>query len=394
MRIAQIAPLWEPVPPRTYGGSELVASLLTEELVRRGHDVVLFATANSKTAAKLEPIIPEGFREAKIDLRCDRHATQVMATELRMLGYAFGQAGRFDVIHNHIGFQALPFAGLVDTPVVTTLHNALEPDAVRRLYDQYAHLPYISISDYQRELWPELFYPATIYHGIDLDEFDARFDTDDDGYIAFLGRMCPEKGPHLAIEIARAVGRKLVMAGKIDEVEREYYETQLEPHIDGDQIRYIGEVNHQQKVTLLRNAIATLFPIQWAEPFGLVLIESMACGTPVLAMRNGSIPEVVDHGISGFIGESVEELIESFAQISQLDRRGCREQVEHRFSVERMVDDHERIYQQLASRRANSVAPRGAEHREQAPPIAHSIQRSPMAIANGTLPPGHSNPLP
>lgn len=387
MRIAQIAPLWEPVPPPTYGGSELIASLLTEELVTRGHDVVLFATADSKTSAKLVPIIPRGFRETKEDLRCDRTATNIMATELRMLGDAFGQADQFDVIHNHIGFQALPFANLVHTPVVTTLHNALEPEGVRELYGQYAHLPYISISEYQRELWPELNYSATIYHGIDLDKFDARFDTDDDGYLAFLGRICPEKGAHLAIEIARTVGRKLVMAGKVDEVERDYYESEVVPHLDGEQVRYIGEVNHQQKVELLRNAVATLFPIQWAEPFGLVLIESMACGTPVLAMRNGSIPEVVDHGTSGFVGESVSELIESFAQLERLDRRDCRRQVEQRFSIERMADDHERLYEQLASRRPATQAS-GRTNGHSAP----SISRSSIPIANeefGAIPPSH-----
>lgn len=392
MRIAQIAPLWEPVPPPTYGGSELIASLLTEELVRRGHEVVLYATANSKTSAKLVPIIPEGFREAKTDLRCDRNATHIMATELRMLGQAFNEAGSFDVVHNHIGFQALAFADLVRTPVVTTLHNALEPEGVRKLYGQYAHLPYISISDYQRELWPELAYAATIYHGIDLDRFDARFDTDEDGYLAFLGRMCPEKGADLAIQIAQTVGRKLVMAGKIDEVEREYYESEVAPHIDGEQVRYIGEVNHQQKVKLLRNAVATLFPIQWAEPFGLVMIESMACGTPVLAMRNGSVPEIVAHGTSGFICDSVPELIESFAQIENIDRRGCRQQVEQRFSIERMADDHEQLYEQLVSRSAAAASGRVNGHSYH---NAHSIKPTSIPIADQEMPSAPpSHPLP
>lgn len=362
MRIAQISSLWEPVPPRTYGGTELVVHLLTEGLVQRGHEVVLFATADSTTEAQLKPACAHGFRELGWDREPHREKNfaNVFATELRMLGQIFAQADRFDVIHNHLGGTALPFSSLVDTPVVTTLHNPLEPDQVRELYNDYSHLPYISISDYQRTLWPELNYAATIYHGIDVDLFTPRFEVDSSrGYLAFLGRMCPHKGAHLAIEIAHAVGRPLILAGKIDEADREYFETSLQPQIDDERIRYIGEVNHEQKVDLLRNAIATLFPIQWAEPFGLVLIESMACGTPVLAIHNGSIPEIVQSGASGFIGESTADLIVAFDKINEIDRHDCRREVERRFSAARMVSDHEQLYQSLVAGQPTAGGPPG-----------------------------------
>ena len=318
MRIAQIAPLWEPVPPRTYGGVELVVHLLTEGLVRPGHEVALFATADSTTEARLHPACPHGFRELGWEPHYEHDFANIFAAEMRMLGQVFAQADEFDVIHNHLGGTALPFSNQTETPLVTTLHNPLEPSEVRELYNDYSHLPYISISDFQRTLWPQLNYAATIYHGIDLDRFSPRFDIDHNhSYLAFLGRMCPDKGAHLAIEIAQAVARPLILAGKVDDVDREYYENLIEPQIDGKRVRYIGEVDHEQKVELLRNAVATLFPIQWAEPFGLVLIESMACGTPVLAIHNGSIPEIVSPGVSGYIGESTEDLIAAFAKMAR-----------------------------------------------------------------------------
>lgn len=347
MRIAQVAPLWEPVPPHTYGGTELVVSLLTEHLVQRGHDVTLFAAGDSATLAHLNPGIERGFREMMSEVEIEHAAENITALELGMLGRAFAQADEFDVIHNHLGALALPFANLVDTPVVSTIHNAGHPRFVRDLFAQYGHLPYISISNYQRKLWPDLSFSATIYHGIELDKFHPRFDVEQDAYLAFLGRMCPAKGAHLAIQMAQAVGRPLVLAGKIDEEERQYFEKDLAPHIDGTRIRFIGEVDHEQKAQLLRNAAATLFPIQWPEPFGLVMVESLACGTPVLALRNGSVPEILEHGISGFIGESAEDLIEDLADLDEVSRHTCRREAAERFSVERMVDDHELLYRRL-----------------------------------------------
>lgn len=350
MRIAQIAPLWELVPPRTYGGTELVVHLLTEELVRRGHEVTLFAAGGSQTDAVLRVYSPKALRDLENDIKRDKTHCTVMASELFMLGDVFREAGNFDIIHNHVGFQALPFADFVDTPVVTTLHNALAPKPVHKLFMRNAHLPYISISDYQQKLWPELNYAATIHHGIDLKRFTPNCEPAGKDYLAFLGRLSPEKGPHHAIHIAKALGKKLILAGKIDRVDQEFYDRELAHLVDGEQIRYIGEVDHEEKVALLSNAEATLCPVEWPEPFGLVLIESMACGTPVFALRDGSIPEVIDHGQSGYVADSVEELTRAVADCGRYDRRRVRQVAEERFSVERMASDHERLYERLADR--------------------------------------------
>jgi glycosyltransferase involved in cell wall biosynthesis len=347
MRIAQIAPLWELVPPRTYGGTELVVYNLTEGLVKRGHEVTLFAAAGSTTSAQLQPCAPSALRTMEERFKNDKTHCTVMGYELKMLEEVFAKANHFDVIHNHVGFQALPFANFVSVPVVTTLHNALEPEVVRELFEQNAQLPYISISNYQQKLWPKLNYAATIYHGIQMDNFRPDFEPQNKDYFVFLGRMSPEKGPHLAIQAAKALGVKLIMAGKVDRVDRLFYKQQLEHLIDGEQIQYIGEVDHHQKVELLRNAKATLFPILWAEPFGLVMIESMACGTPVFALRDGSVPEVIDHGKTGYIADSLEEMIEALRQWKAFDRRLVRKIAKRRFSAERMVDDHLRLYSKL-----------------------------------------------
>lgn len=347
MRIAQIAPLWELVPPRTYGGTELVVYNLTEELVRRGHEVTLFAAEGSSTSAHLRPCVPMALRMMEERFTNDKTHCTVMGYELKMLEEVFAQADRFDVIHNHVGFQALPFASFVNVPVVTTLHNALEPEIIRDLFEQNAQLPYISISNYQQKLWPKLNYAATIYHGIQMKNFKPDFDLRDKSYFVFLGRMSPEKGPHLAIQAAKTLGTRLIMAGKVDRVDQGFFEQQVKPLIDGNQIQYVGEVDHDQKVELLRHARATLFPILWPEPFGLVMIESMACGTPVFALRDGSVPEVIDHGRTGYIADSPEELIEALRQWKAYDRRQVREVAERRFSAERMVDDHLRLYFRL-----------------------------------------------
>lgn len=352
MRIAQLAPLWESVPPRAYGGTELVVHLLTEGLTARGHEVTLFAASGSTTSATLREYSPKPLRELEEEIKRDKTHCTVMASELRMLGDIFREAARFDVIHNHMGFQALPFADFVDTPVVTTLHNALAPEPVHRLFMRNAHLPFISISDYQRQLWPELNYADTIYHGIDLKRFTPDYSHDRKDYLAFLGRLSPEKGPQHAIHIAKELGMKLVIAGKIDRVDRLFYNRELAHLIDDDQIRYIGELDHEGKVDLLRNAAATLCPVEWPEPFGLVMIESMACGTPVFALRDGSVPEVIDHGYSGYVADSVAELTEAVRNYRAFDRRMVRKISEDRFSLERMVNDHERLYERLASRNA------------------------------------------
>jgi glycosyltransferase involved in cell wall biosynthesis len=280
-----------------------------------------------------------------------------MASELTVLGDVFLEAERYDVIHNHMGFQALPFVNFVETPVVTTLHNALSPEPVRALFLKNAHQHYISISRYQQRLWPELHYAATIYHGIDLSRFTPKFELSGEPYLAFLGRLSPEKGPLEAIQVAQALGMKLLLAGKIDRVDQIYYESVLASQIDGSRIIYVGELAHAAKVEFLRNASACLFPVQWPEPFGLVMIEAMACGTPVFALRNGSVPEVIDHGVSGYVADSVEALTTAVQGYARFDRRLVRRKAEERFSAQRMVAEHERLYQRLvnASRRGGNL---------------------------------------
>lgn len=347
MRIAQIAPLWELVPPRAYGGTELVAYLLTEGLVQRGHEVTLFSVAGSQTSGHLRTYASQPLRELEETLNNDKTHCTVMASELNLLSDAFMEADRFDLIHNHMGFQALPFVNFVDTPVVTTLHNALSPEPVRELFLKNAHQHYISISRYQRQLWPELNYAATIYHGIDLKRFVPKYELSGEPYLAFLGRLSPEKGPLEAIQVAQALGLKLLLAGKIDRVDQAFYDAVLACQIDGTQIVYVGELEHAAKVEFLSNAVACLFPVQWPEPFGLVMIEAMACGTPVFALRNGSVPEVIDHGVSGYVADTVEALIDAVRQYAQFDRSMVRRRAEERFSSHRMVFEHERLYQRL-----------------------------------------------
>ncbi|WP_373531272.1 glycosyltransferase family 4 protein [Vampirovibrio sp.] len=388
MRIAQIAPLWELVPPKAYGGTELVAHLLTEGLVARGHEVTLFAAAGSQTSARFHPYASKPLRELEEAVQKDKTHCTVMSTELKMLEDIFQQAEQFDVIHNHMGFQALAFADFVETPMVTTLHNALIPQPVHDLFMRNAHLPYISISNYQQKLWPGLNYVDTIYHGIDLTGFDPCFTHSEPEYLAFLGRLSPEKGPQHAIRVAKALGKKLILAGKIDRVDRLFYEQELAHHIDGDQISYIGELDHQAKVAFLRKAVACLFPVEWPEPFGLVMIEAMACGTPVFALRDGSVPEVIDHGLSGYVADSLDELIQGVGNYLDFDRRLVRKIAEDRFSVARMIDDHERVYERLAGGGGRS--------------LSLTVSRKRIGASSGKQPPlpltpyrgGEAKPLP
>ncbi|MBL1178599.1 glycosyltransferase family 4 protein [Pantanalinema sp. GBBB05] len=343
MRIAQIAPLWETVPPPAYGGTELVVSLLTDELVRRGHEVTLFASGDSTTIANLESIHPRA-------LRLDQNIKEYGIYEMLHLTKAYESAEEFDIIHSHVGCAALPYVKLVKTPTVHTLHGIFTPDN-EKLFTHAKNQPYISISNSQRNTTLGLNYVATVYNGINVDSHKFHPQPQDPPYLAFLGRISPEKGAHLAIEIAQRSGWCLKMAGKVDVVDREYFETEIKPHIDGDQIQYLGEANHVQKNTLMGNAAVTLFPITWKEPFGLVMIESMAAGTPVIAIELGSASEVVAHGKSGFLCHSVDECIAAIDRAVQLDRQGCREYVISRFSAQRMVDGYEAVYQQVLADR-------------------------------------------
>ncbi len=343
MRIAQIAPLWERVPPSTYGGIELVVGLLTDELVRRGHEVTLFASGDSVTSAKLESIHPRA-------LRLDSSIKEYNVYEMLQLGYVYEQAQKFDVIHSHMGCAALPYAALVKTPTVHTLHGIFTPDN-EKLFSHARRQPYISISQAQREPRLGLNCVATVYNGIDIDRYQFYPQPDEPPYLAFLGRISPEKGTHLAIEIAKRTGWHLKIAGKVDVVDIDYYEQMVKPHIDGVQIEYLGEANHEQKNILMGRAAATLFPITWREPFGLVMVESMAAGTPVIALNLGSTQEVIAHGKSGFLCRSIEECCAALDQIPMINRADCREHVAQRFTLHQMTSGYEAVYQQVIAER-------------------------------------------
>lgn len=343
MRIAQVCPMWESVPPKAYGGIELVVSLLTEELVRRGHEVTLFASGDSITSAKLESVLPES-------LSLDSAVKKYNFYEMLQLSRAYEQADKFDVIHSHMAPAAVSYANLVKTPTVHTLHGIFDKDN-EELFFHGRRQRYVSISDAQREPRLGLNYVATIYNGIDTSAFKFYPKPEDPPYLAFLGRLYPDKGAHLAIEIAKRTGLKLKMAGKITEAEIDYYNREIKPHIDGKQIEYVGEANHAQKNDLMGNAVATLFPIQWREPFGLVMIESMISGTPVIAMEMGSTPEVIVPGKTGFLCKDVEECIASIEPAAQLSRFYCREYVENNFSAKRMTDGYEALYQEILAER-------------------------------------------
>lgn len=343
MRIAQIAPLWERVPPPAYGGIELVVALLTDELVRRGHDITLFASGDSISLAQIESVHPQA-------LRLDPSVKEYGIYEMLQLSQVYERAGEFDIIHSHMGCAALPYAKLIKTPTVHTLHGVFTPDN-EKLFRHAKEQPYVSISNSQREPRLGLNCAATVYNGIDVSSHKFYAEPDAPPYLAFLARMSPEKGPHLAIEIAKRVGLPLKMAGKVDIVDVEYFENEIKPHIDGTQIQYLGEANHEQKNELMGRAIATLCPITWKEPFGLVMVESMAAGTPVIATKRGSTLEVISQGHSGFICDSVEECIDAVRKVTELDRFACREYVLNHFSVKQMVDGYEAVYEQLLAER-------------------------------------------
>ncbi len=339
MRIAQLAPLWERVPPPAYGGIELVVSLLTDELVRRGHEVTLFASGDSLSLATLESVHSRA-------VRLDPNVKEYSIYEMLQLSQVYDRAQDFDIIHSHMGCAALPFAKFIKTPTIHTLHGVFTPDN-EKMFHRARQQPFVSISNAQREPRLGLNCVSTVYNGIDVDSYKFYAQPDESPYLAFLGRLSPEKGPHLAIEIAKRTGWTLKMAGKIDVVDREFYEQELAPHIDGEQIQYLGEANHVQKNTLMGGAVATLFPITWREPFGLVMVESMAAGTPVIGMRLGSAPEVIAHGKTGFLCDTVDECIAALSRLGEIDRAACRQHVIDQFSVQKMTDGYEAAYLQI-----------------------------------------------
>ena len=337
MRIAQVAPLYESVPPKFYGGTERVVSYLTEELVRQGHDVTLFASGDSVTGARLVAPCPRS-------LRLDPGCIDSLPHHFLMLEQVCREADDFDLIHFHIDYLHFPLSRRYPHRQLTTLHGRLDiPDLVG-LHREYGDMPLVSISDAQRAPLTWANWQSTVYHGLPLD-----LHTLGEGrgkYLAFLGRISPEKRVDRAIEIARRTGMPLKIAAKIDKADRAYFKS-IEHLVQSNGVEYVGEIGGRDKDEFLGNAYALLFPIDWPEPFGLVMIEAMACGTPVIAWRCGSVPEVVDHGESGFIVESVDEAVEAVEQVKGLSRRGCRDVFERRFSVTRMARDYLAVYQSL-----------------------------------------------
>jgi glycosyltransferase involved in cell wall biosynthesis len=343
MRIAQVAPLYEPVPPRLYGGTERIVAYVTEELVRRGHDVTLFASGDSRTAARLVAVTERAVRQ-------DAGNREVLAADTsRELGRVFRRAGDFDVIHCHVDYLAFPFASLVRTPTLHTLHGRLDLPYLKPVFRDFPDVPLVSISDAQRAPVAsfDLAWAGTVYHGMPLD--GSPFVAKPDDYLAFLGRLSPEKQPEVAIEVARRVGVPLKIAAKIDASDRDYVERVVAPLLDDPLIEFIGELQNDRKAAFLGNARALLFPIDWPEPFGLVMIEAMACGTPIIARPCGSVPELIEDGHTGFIGDTVDELVEAVKRIDTIDRAECRREVQWRFSVSRMVDDYEVLYRRAVS---------------------------------------------
>lgn len=343
MRIAVIAPLYERVPPRLYGGTERVVSFLTEELVAQGHDVTLFASGDSITSARLVPVWDRA-------LRLDDRDPEATSLHVLMLERVFGLARDFDVMHFHIDAIQLPLARRSAVPCVMTMHGRLDLVGLKELYDEYVELPLVSISNAQRAPLPDAPWAATVYHGLPGDLFRPNGSAGD--YLAFLGRISPEKRVDRAIEIARQSGVPLRIAAKVDRVDREYFERQIAPMIDGEFIQYLGEIDDGAKGHFLRHALGLLFPIDWPEPFGLAMIESMATGTPVLAFPSGSVREVIDEGITGHIVESVEEAVARIPGLCTWDRQRCRAQFERRFTAERMARDYVNVYRHVIAEKA------------------------------------------
>jgi len=344
MKIAQFAPLWETVPPKKYGGTELVVYILCEELTKMGHEVTLFATADSDTSANLEAIIEKPMREAGI--------SNPFCFESMAMAKVLEKKDEFDIIHNHLGLQFIPFAEALDIPVINTLHGAFIHQEDIDFTMLYNNTPFVSISNSQRIGAPDLNYVSTVYNGIQVEKYDFQEVPDlNNPYIIFLGRLSREKGIHFAIKLAKETGHKLILAGKIGDADLDYYNKEIKHHIDNKQIVYIGEVGHKDKVELLKNAIFTVHPVTWPEPFGLVMAESMACGTPVLALNMGSIPEVVKHKTTGFVENDIDSLIKRVKEVKNIDRKACRKHVENNFSAERMTEGYLAAYKNILNNR-------------------------------------------
>lgn len=340
MKIAQVAPLFERVPPVLYGGTERVVSFLTEALVREGHDVTLFASGDSITSARLIGVSPRA-------LRLDPRVEDPVAHHTILLDRVARHAREFDLVHFHTGYLHFPVSRQVGEPNVTTLHGRLNIPDLADVYETFPEMPVVSISDAQRAPLPWLNWRGTVHHGLPRDLFP--FVAHPGEHLVFIGRTSPEKRPDRAIEIAERSGLPLKIAAKVDAADRAYFESTIRPLLSRPGVEFVGEIGESDKAEFLGRARALLFPIDWPEPFGLVMIEAMACGTPVIAFRNGSVPEIVEDGVNGFVVETVEEAISAVSRLDRIDRRTCRRVFEERFTAARMARQYVEIYRRVLS---------------------------------------------
>ena len=347
LRIAQIAPLYESVPPKLYGGTERVVSYITEELVRRGHEVTLFASGDSQTRANLVPACAQALRlMGKPDLGS--------SLQLAMLAEVFEMApDSFDIVHSHIDYWSFPFARMTGVPTISTMHGRLDIPDLHPVYRRFPEAALVSISDSQRAPLEQMNWVGTVHHGMPRDLL--RFNGQRGKYLAFIGRISPEKGIDTAIEVALRAGVPLKIAAKVDAVDREYFAQVIEPRIKPPMIEYIGEINDLQKSEFLGGALALLFTIDWPEPFGLAMIEALACGTPVIARPCGAVPEVIRPGVTGFLSKEIDELVAAVGKIDSISREQCRREFEERFTSDVMIAKYERIYHRLIG--VDAIAP-------------------------------------
>jgi glycosyltransferase involved in cell wall biosynthesis len=357
LRIAQVAPLHESVPPRLYGGTERIVSYLTESLVGHGHDVTLFASGDSRTSARLVECSPRALRLAD--------CTDGLPWHIAMLEQVARQARHFDLVHFHIDYLHFPISQRERYAHITTMHGRLDLADLAPIYTSFADVPLVSISDAQRAPLPQVGWQGTVYHGLPADLYQLQPDPGD--YLAFLGRISPEKRPDRAIEIARRAGVRLRIAAKIDRADRAYFADTIAPLLRQPHVEYLGEIDEDGKQELLGGALALVFPIDWPEPFGMVMVEAMACGTPVIAYRCGSVPEVIDHGVTGFICDDLDQAVAAVARASELSRATCRRVFEQRFTADRMTHDYVSIYRRVmdhthAHDRRDHADPRGLLH--------------------------------
>lgn len=350
LRIAQIAPLYESVPPKAYGGTERVVSWLTEELVELGHDVTLFATGDSVTEARLIGGSPKALREMN-------GYDDALAYHYLMMEKVMQRADHFDIIHAHLDYLIFPFLRAHGLSSVTTLHGRLDLPCLQMLFDEFADMPVVSISNSQREPLPAANWHGTVYHGLPSNLLEYHANPSD--YLLFLGRICPDKGVDKAIDIAIKAGSRLKIAAKVDPVDVQYFENTIKPLLRHPLVEFIGECSQNQKNDLIGGAKALLFPISWPEPFGLVMIEAMACGTPVIAFQCGSVAEVMEHGVTGFICNTVDEAVNHLEDIDSFDRAGCRAVFDKRFTSTSMAKSYVEVYKRIIAQASGSLVPFG-----------------------------------